>query len=198
MLGDGHSRLPAGDGHFHHCGSSLCRAERRTHRALPAYSGRTCESVPSVEALPKQPPSRTPLQGAIATADRDGLAGWIFHVRGNGGGNMWPMLAGVGPVLGTGRIGHFIDALGAASAWDWDRDGGSWLSGARLRPSIRRTACVRKRPRVAVLIDGGTAGSAKRSRFGIPAASRDAFVRYGYSAVYPRQVSNSRLAMAPF
>ena len=29
MLGDGHSLLPAGDGHLHHCGSSLCRAERR-------------------------------------------------------------------------------------------------------------------------------------------------------------------------
>jgi hypothetical protein len=29
-------------------------------------------------------------------------------LRGNGGGNMWPMLAGVGPVLGEGIVGWIV------------------------------------------------------------------------------------------
>lgn len=98
------------------------------------------------------------LQGAIASADRDGLAGWIVDVRGNGGGNMWPMLAGVGPVLGAGRAGYFIDALGAASAWEY-RDGGSWLSGVLLQAVDTPYRLRQESPRVAVLIDVGTASS---------------------------------------
>src|SRR4051794_21904980 len=48
------------------------------------------------------------IQDQIRGADRPGLAGWIVDVRGNGGGNMWPMVAGVGPVLGEGIAGYFI------------------------------------------------------------------------------------------
>jgi C-terminal processing protease CtpA/Prc len=34
--------------------------------------------------------------------------GWIVSLQGNGGGNMWPMLAGIGPLLGEGQVGSFI------------------------------------------------------------------------------------------
>jgi len=34
--------------------------------------------------------------------------GWIIDLRGNGGGNMWPMLAGIGFVLGDGPAGSFV------------------------------------------------------------------------------------------
>lgn len=98
------------------------------------------------------------LQGAIAAADRDGLAGWVVDLRGNAGGNMWPMLAGVGPVLGTGRVGHFVDALGAANAWEY-RDGGSWLGGLLFQGVDTPYRLRQESPRVAVLVDGGTAGS---------------------------------------
>ena len=45
------------------------------------------------------------LQDSIRARDRVGLIGWIVDLRGNSGGNMWPMLAGVGPVLGEGVAG---------------------------------------------------------------------------------------------
>jgi carboxyl-terminal processing protease len=35
-------------------------------------------------------------------------AGWIVDLRGNGGGNMWPMIGGVGPLMGSGTLGYFI------------------------------------------------------------------------------------------
>ena len=112
------------------------------------FSGNAAEATAFAHAL----------QGAISAADRDGLAGWIVDVRGNGGGNMWPMLAGVGPVLGTGRVGHFVDALGAASAWEY-RDDGAWLGTLLFQAVDTPYRLRRESPRVAVLIDGGTAGS---------------------------------------
>ena len=68
------------------------------------------------------------IQQAIMSADRDDLIGWIVDVRGNLGGNMWPMVAGVGPVLGEGVIGYFIDPTGVENVWEY-RDGASWDSG---------------------------------------------------------------------
>ena len=44
------------------------------------------------------------LQGLVATLAKDKPVGWIVDVRGNFGGNLWPMLAGVGT---TSRIWTF-------------------------------------------------------------------------------------------
>ena len=71
---------------------------------------------------------------------------------------MWPMLAGVGPVLGEGTAGHFIDAAGAASVWAY-RDGMSWLAGVPLERADAPYRLRRESPRVAVLQDAGTASS---------------------------------------
>ena len=52
------------------------------------------------------------LQAAVQAQDRAGLVGWIVDLRQNGGGDMWPMLAGVGPVLGDGPAGSFVFPAG--------------------------------------------------------------------------------------
>ena len=41
-------------------------------------------------------------------ADRPGLIGWIVDLRTDGGGNMWPMMAGLGPILGEGIMGWIV------------------------------------------------------------------------------------------
>jgi carboxyl-terminal processing protease len=41
----------------------------------------------------------TKLQHLIAQLYADHPRGWIIDLRGNGGGNMWPMMAGLGPLL---------------------------------------------------------------------------------------------------
>lgn len=48
------------------------------------------------------------IQQSIRTGDRPGLVGWIVDLRGNIGGNMWPMIAGVGPLVGEGIIGWIV------------------------------------------------------------------------------------------
>ncbi|MFT3934930.1 MAG: S41 family peptidase [Chitinophagaceae bacterium] len=48
------------------------------------------------------------LQQIIARLDQNALKGWIIDLRKNTGGNCWPMLAGIGPLLGNGVCGYFI------------------------------------------------------------------------------------------
>ncbi len=45
------------------------------------------------------------------------LKGWIVDLRGNFGGNMWPMLLSLEPLIGNGILGYFIDANENSEAW---------------------------------------------------------------------------------
>ncbi len=48
------------------------------------------------------------LQGIIASFDKKGTNKWIIDLRKNSGGNCWPMLAGLAPLLGNGVYGYFV------------------------------------------------------------------------------------------
>jgi len=48
------------------------------------------------------------LQDMIARLDANGVSKWIIDLRKNSGGNCWPMLAGIGPLLGEGICGYFV------------------------------------------------------------------------------------------
>jgi len=99
------------------------------------------------------------VQDQIRAADRPGLAGWIVDVRGNGGGNMWPMIAGVGPVLGEGIAGYFVPP--ASSPVDWSFRGGAALSGTSeiVRTTAPYALSAPGAARVAVLTDNLVASS---------------------------------------
>jgi C-terminal processing protease CtpA/Prc len=50
------------------------------------------------------------LQSVIARLDTRNISRWIIDLRKNSGGNCWPMLAGIGPLLGDGIYGYFVTA----------------------------------------------------------------------------------------
>jgi carboxyl-terminal processing protease len=50
------------------------------------------------------------LQHLITNLDTKGITNWIVDLRKNTGGNCWPMLAGIGPLLGNGVCGYFVSA----------------------------------------------------------------------------------------
>ena len=50
------------------------------------------------------------IQQLIAGLDAKNPKGWIIDLRKNTGGNCWPMLAGIGPLLGNGICGYFVSA----------------------------------------------------------------------------------------
>lgn len=47
----------------------------------------------------------------------DATAGWIVDLRENSGGNMWPMLTALTPLLGTGTLGGFRGRDGQSRPW---------------------------------------------------------------------------------
>ena len=157
LLGDGHSFYQPRQGLSIAAARRACTSSNSSVPTLPGTVGYVrvgAFSGSSVEAHA----FATAIQNAIAAADRDDLAGWIVDVRGNRGGNMWPMIAGVGPVLGEGRAGYFIDPVGAENWWEY-RDGASW-EGASLAQRVDTPYRLRREsPKVAVLVDNATASS---------------------------------------
>ena len=51
--------------------------------------------------------------------------GWIIDLRGNGGGNMYPMLAGLKPFLGDTVLGAFVGP---------DKTRANWVAGRGIKP----------------------------------------------------------------
>jgi carboxyl-terminal processing protease len=50
-----------------------------------------------------------------------GPRGWVLDLRDNGGGNMWPMLAGIGALLAPGVLGYFVEPDGSRQEWSHRR-----------------------------------------------------------------------------
>lgn len=97
------------------------------------------------------------IQRAIKTADRAGLVGWIVDLRGNFGGNMWPMIAGVGPVLGEGLIGWIVyDDRAYEREY---RDGAALSLGEAFAQVADPYTLLKMYPKVAVLTDGVVASA---------------------------------------
>lgn len=89
--------------------------------------------------------------------------GYVVDLRGNGGGNVWPMLAGLEPLLGEGRVSGRRDRTGLH--WTELHDGQAQMVEPGAAPqTVAHTRAWAKlngldaRP-VAVLIDDGAASS---------------------------------------
>lgn len=98
----------------------------------------------------------TSMQAAIRAADREGLAGWIVDLRGATGLNHWPMLAGLGPILGEGVAGSFVELDGSTAPWEYHHGAASTNAAEQVRVAEPYTLML-ENPRVAVLVDRGTA-----------------------------------------
>jgi carboxyl-terminal processing protease len=77
---------------------------------LATFGGRTFALVVVTKCFPENERQfvvyETKLQRILGELDRSHPAGWIVDLRGNVGGNVWPMLAGIGPLLGEGDDLH--------------------------------------------------------------------------------------------
>lgn len=98
----------------------------------------------------------------IRENDTAATCGWVVDMRSNPGGNMWPMLAGVGPILGEGHPGVFIDAEGVRTPWYY-QDGVAGVERGATRQAITRVArpyrLRRPDPPVAVITGINTASA---------------------------------------
>ncbi len=92
------------------------------------------------------------IQDQIRNSDNQDVVGWIVDLRGNTGGNMWPMLAGVGPILGEGIVGYFIGPDGSAQSWSY-LGGSSRINQNTLVQVTNSYELINPNPKVAVLLD---------------------------------------------
>ncbi|HAU81708.1 MAG TPA: peptidase [Stenotrophomonas sp.] len=106
------------------------------------------------------------LQARIQAQDDGNRCGWVVDLRGNSGGNMWPMLLGMGPLLGDAKgadpVGMFLLA-DKRQPWAY-REGAVWLDGKAVVGS-RNTQYALRHPGapVAVLFGPRTASSGEAS-----------------------------------
>jgi C-terminal processing protease CtpA/Prc len=92
----------------------------------------------------------------VAALDAAGACGWIVDLREDDGGNMWPMLAVVAPLLGAGTLGFFEDADRRRTPWGL-RDGAPVLDDKPFYTQLRHEYRLRRPdPPVAVLTGAST------------------------------------------
>jgi carboxyl-terminal processing protease len=155
-LGDNHSLIQTITGRTLYNGNARCGGARTAftptreigYIAVPSFSGTPSQG----DAYARN------MQQAIREQDNPDIKGWIVDVRGDTGGNMWPMIAGIGPLLGEGLAGHFIDISGNAVPWSY-QTGSSLANTTRVVTVPSPYVLIKPNPRVAVLIDNGTASS---------------------------------------
>lgn len=99
------------------------------------------------------------VQTLIRDLDQKNVGGWILDLRLNSGGNMWPMLAGVGPILGEGEVGSFVSGAGSVK-WSY-QDGKALINKNAVSQVAAPYRIKHENPPVAILTDDLTASSAE-------------------------------------
>jgi C-terminal processing protease CtpA/Prc len=94
------------------------------------------------------------MHAVMKSIDSDEVCAWIVDVRANSGGNVFPMLSGIGPILGSGTAGGGVNANGSTFYLSVE-NGRSGKAG----PSGRSYRLKNRKPPVAVLIGHKTASS---------------------------------------
>jgi carboxyl-terminal processing protease len=104
----------------------------------------------------------TKVQRILAELDQAHPAGWVVDLRGNVGGNMWPMLGGIGPLLGEGdNLGEFTD-MAEFSTWQYRKGVAAEIENGKPIPfpAVEGVPChIDGSPNVAVLVDRSTGSS---------------------------------------
>jgi hypothetical protein len=100
----------------------------------------------------------TNIQNKIASQDSADLDGWIVDLRDNTGGNMYPMLAGIGPLLGDDDYGYFVDANESYSSWGY-KDGSSYNNGENIVTVEDPYYLLNPLPKIAILSNRRVASS---------------------------------------
>ncbi len=117
---------------------------------VPGFAGGTpAEQLEFAEAL----------SDLIRVHDSAGACGWLLDLRQNSGGNLWPMLAGVGALLGDGELAASVYPDGRRVAV-WYRDGQAGF-GDYTQLRVRSPYRLRSPSPLAVLLGPGTASSAE-------------------------------------
>jgi carboxyl-terminal processing protease len=172
-LGDHHSFLmkPQGADAFRTGGAENARPVIRVQTdgigyvSVPAYSGADRTAAMTYVRSFQDSLSQVVARGA-------GACRWIVDLRGNGGGNMWPMLGGLRPFLGDAGLGSFVSAEGSQPLWR-ARDGFAVEPNATIAPLESAYVAVLTSPRTGSsgeAVEISFIGRPRTRSFGLPTA----------------------------
>jgi len=113
--------------------------------------------LPGVSSGPKAATYDDTVHELLGQFDDGSLRGFIVDLRRNTGGSLWPMLAGIGPLAGAGKVGAFVSAHSGAD-WSYDAELGAAKSGAYELARVAEPYPLRDDLPVAVLAGPLTAG----------------------------------------
>ena len=159
FLGDNHSSYIKPDGSIIFVGNLQCDNQTIANPSLPenvgyvkvnSFSG-SSNSAAAISFAQE-------IQDQIRNEDQLDIIGWIVDLRSNGGGNMWPMIAGIGPILGEGTAGYFIDPDNNQTSWGF-LNGSSVVNGNTVTQLSNSYELIVPNPKVAVLLNNGIASS---------------------------------------
>ncbi|MPY65652.1 hypothetical protein F8S09_02940 [Deinococcus sp. SDU3-2] len=103
--------------------------EPQGHLAAPGVGLVTLPDCDLEGLLADGTPYEERVRGLLLDLAAQGANRWVVDLRRNLGGNMWPMLAGIGPLTGEGELGAFV---GRAERWSWRYEGGAALVGEEV------------------------------------------------------------------
>lgn len=98
------------------------------------------------------------IRGAVCDLARRGAERWIVDLRFNGGGNMYPMMEGLSPLLGEGVIGGVTDA-GGRQISTWTIKDGDFYYDDYQPVDLENDCKLSKPPKIAILISQYTSSS---------------------------------------
>lgn len=93
----------------------------------------------------------------VASLQAKGVCGWILDLRENTGGNMWPMLKGLQPLLGKGAVGYSV-LPDAKAQWIVDPNEARQVLPAEFTQAAQAVDVTSRAP-VALLLGNRTASS---------------------------------------
>ncbi len=100
----------------------------------------------------------TNIQARIAQKDNQDITAWVVDLRNNQGGNMWPMIAGLGPLFDSTVLGYFVDADESFTPWGYE-NGQSVLDGNPVVSVSSPYTLMNPLPKIAVLSSNRVASS---------------------------------------
>jgi len=103
----------------------------------------------------------TNLQAIIKNNDLTERVGWMIDLRRVHGNNLWAMLAGLGPILGNGVAGYFIDPDGNELTYEYKNGSAVYNDNQAMNTVVNPYSLVKSQQKIAILIDGETSGSAE-------------------------------------
>ncbi|MFI8943937.1 S41 family peptidase [Streptomyces syringium] len=137
-------------------------------RGAPVPTGHLIDGLFGYLAIPEasgaeEADQRYVQAGVTVVRDLDAHAptGWVVDLRGNTGGNMFPMITVLAPLLGEGHLGSFVDADGEICARWTLREGVVHVDdeGLGLPPHPRQLS--KPTPLIAILTDARTMSAAE-------------------------------------